>query len=366
MSGAVLIDLTDTVQSEVLTGIQRVAIEVSRRWLGAGGRPVTWGRDGRLHAVEEPVLERLFGSGGVVPAAGPLDEVRRLILPELAAEPWRLAHLARAINRGLDLRVIGFDLVPITSSDTVAGGMSSRFARYLGVLQGASRVAAISESAAREFSGWVRILRAAGIPGPEVRGIPLPDGAPPSLSGELLGSRGEIEVLVVGSHEPRKNHATVLYAAESLWRAGRRFALTFIGGNTWSSQEFSALVDRLRAAGRPIHLERASSDSELGAAYRRAAFSVFPSLHEGFGLPIVESLAHGTPVIVSRYGSMREAADAGGALLVDPRDPAELAGAMARLLDDADERARLAGEARRRPVRGWDEYAAQSWAFLAG
>ena len=91
---------------------------------------------------------------------------------------------------------------------------------------------------------------------------------------------------------------------------------------------------------------------------------VFPSLNEGFGLPVAEALASGTPVVTSGYGSMAEIAADGGALLVDPRDDRSIAAAMRTVLTQPAERARLAAEARRRPARTWDDYAAGVWSTL--
>lgn len=96
-------------------------------------------------------------------------------------------------------------------------------------------------------------------------------------------------------------------------------------------------------------------------AYAGARFTVFPSLHEGYGLPVAESLAYGTPVITSSYGSTAEIAAAGGCVLVDPRDDDQLVAAMRRLLTDDAELERLRGEARGRPVWTWEQYAAQVW-----
>ena len=73
---------------------------------------------------------------------------------------------------------------------------------------------------------------------------------------------------------------------------------------------------------------------ELHNAYSRARFTVFPSLHEGFGLPVAESLEHGTPVITTNYGSTEEIGRDGGAILIDSNDDEELVAAMRRLLTD--------------------------------
>jgi glycosyltransferase involved in cell wall biosynthesis len=172
-------------------------------------------------------------------------------------------------------------------------------------------------------------------------------------------------VLVVGAHAPRKNHVAVLEAAERLWRKGHRFQLVFMGGSKWRAEGyFDAYVDRLQHDGRPVRVERRVSESVLWDAYRRARFTVFPSLIEGFGLPVAESLAAGTPVVTSNYGSMAEIAAGGGALTVDPRDVDDLEGQMRRLLEDDELVDRLGAEARGRDMGSWSDYSNAVWSFF--
>jgi glycosyltransferase involved in cell wall biosynthesis len=181
---------------------------------------------------------------------------------------------------------------------------------------------------------------------------------------DLLGIGSLPVVLAVGSHEPRKNHLALLHAAEILWREGLSFNLALIGGNSWNHADFDAQVELLRQANRPVQTIIGLPDDLLWAAYRQAYCTVFPSLHEGFGLPVAESLASGTPVITSNFGSMRELARHGGALLIDPRHDQQLTDALRQLLVDQPLRDRLAAEAAHLPPRTWDDYAASSWAYL--
>jgi len=156
----------------------------------------------------------------------------------------------------------------------------------------------------------------------------------------------------------------VLHAAERLWREGLRFELKFIGGGGWRT-EFDASMNQLAAAGRPVSVAVRISDEELWGLYRRARFTVFASLHEGYGLPVAESLAYGTPALTTNYGSTAEIAAEGGALTVDPRDDDALVDAMRRLLTDDALITELQQAARSRPVRTWDDYARELWDVLA-
>jgi glycosyltransferase involved in cell wall biosynthesis len=170
-------------------------------------------------------------------------------------------------------------------------------------------------------------------------------------------------VISVGSLEPRKNQLAVLYAAEQLWREGLRFRLRFIGGARLRS-EFDARANRLAHEGYPVSISIKITDEELWAAVREARFSAFPSLHEGYGLPVAESLAYGTPALTTCYGSTAEIAAAGGAVLVDPRDDDALLEAMRRLITDDELVTELTRTALARPARTWDHYAAELWQAL--
>src|SRR6185369_17546706 len=98
-------------------------------------------------------------------------------------------------------------------------------------------------------------------------------------------------------------------------------------------------------SGRHVGVGRGLPDSAVAQAYRDARVVVFPSLQEGFGLPVAEALATGTPVITTRYGSTAEIAEGGGCLLIDPRDEAEIAAAMRSILTDDTLHAELVAQA---------------------
>ena len=111
-------------------------------------------------------------------------------------------------------------------------------------------------------------------------------------------------------------------------------------------------------------MRTAATDTELAAAYHHARFSVFASLHEGYGLPVAESLAYGTPVITTNYGSTHDIAAAGGAILIDPRDDDALTDAMRSLLTDDHLLHTLRQQLHTRPTRTWEHYAHDLWHHL--
>ena len=382
LRNAVVIDIMHTAETELATGIQRVARETVRRWNTDHDVVfVTWRDDRRslrrLTASEH--ARALYGTHattrdkhvGRMPIVVPWQG--HFLLPELAAEPWRTERIA-SIARFARTRsgVIGFDCVPLTSVETVADGMASHFAWNLGAVAHMDRVASISKAAGIEYGGWRRMLAPTGIPGPRIETVFLPSEAEDATDAGLVEFKKLIDydesdplVLVVGSHEPRKNHMAVLSAAETLWNEGHRFQLVFIGGNSWNSRAFTAQITRLHSLDRKVLSVSGIADPLLWAAYRLARFTVFPSVNEGFGLPVGESLSAGTPVVTSQHGSMREIAElAGGAVLVNPYDDDSIAAGMRSLIDNDLLIAELRVEALNHPTRGWDDYAAELWDYL--
>jgi glycosyltransferase involved in cell wall biosynthesis len=102
----------------------------------------------------------------------------------------------------------------------------------------------------------------------------------------------------------------------------------------------------------------------MAGAYREARFVVFPSFHEGFGLPVAEAFSLGTPVITSNVGGTGDLGRGGGAILVDPFDDEALVEAMRMLLTDDAKLQSLKAEIAMRPRRSWPEYAADLWRCL--
>ena len=158
-------------------------------------------------------------------------------------------------------------------------------------------------------------------------------------------------VLAVGTLEPRKNLTTLLQAFARLRRGDGidpALRLVLVGARGWLDEPIYETVRSLGLDGM-VHFAGFVDDDDLPAVYSGAALFVFASLYEGFGLPLLEAMACGVPVVTSNVSAMPEVAG-DAAVLVDPRDADGLAGAIARLLrDDAlRDRLRAAGLARAR------------------
>jgi glycosyltransferase involved in cell wall biosynthesis len=150
---------------------------------------------------------------------------------------------------------------------------------------------------------------------------------------ERLVGEGNEMLLAVGVLETRKNLINALRALQHL---PRRYRLVLAGGDGYGSEAIHAqalLEPRAKLLGY-VSRER------LGILYQAASALLFPSLEEGFGLPVLEAMSYGLPVLASRTSSLPEVG--GDAVLyVDPHDPLDIAGKAAQAVESADCRERL-------------------------
>ncbi|MCU1370477.1 MAG: glycosyl transferase, group 1 [Ilumatobacteraceae bacterium] len=137
-------------------------------------------------------------------------------------------------------------------------------------------------------------------------------------------------VLFVGTMEPRKNLRGLIDAMARL--AGRELDLVLVGPEGWN-EDVAALLGRLSGTGIGVHALGFLPPDDLPPLYAGCAAFCFPSLREGFGMPVLEAMAHGAPVVTSSGTATAEIAG-DDALLVDPEDHEALAVALARILDD--------------------------------
>ena len=176
----------------------------------------------------------------------------------------------------------------------------------------------------------------------------IPDAAgpqyAPSADSDVARVRSDyhlagLYILSVGSQEPGKNRTRLIQAFQRIQKRQAGLKLVVVGQPAWNYEGDAQLV---RELGLQQHVRFLGyvPDADLPALYTGAMFSVFPSLYEGFGLPVLESMASGTPVLTSNVGATAEVAG-DAAVLVDPYDVDAIAAAIARLVDEEELRKRL-------------------------
>src|SRR5204862_217255 len=233
-------------------------------------------------------------------------------------------------------------------------------------IAGAARIICPSRSTAldvEEFYGVERDRIRVVPHGVDVAGLGAADlsiGA----AGERWERRGIAEpyVLWVGTQEQRKNVVAVLDAFTHL--AGRHPELSLVlhGPNGWLGDEVGEGLQHRGLHGRTIVSEGSLPRNELAALYTRASVFVYPSLFEGFGMPVLAAMACSTPVVTSNISALPETAG-DAALLVDPLDDLALAEAMARILEDPDLAEDLSARGlKRAKALTWGGTARRTWA----
>lgn len=176
----------------------------------------------------------------------------------------------------------------------------------------------------------------------------FPKQGGPGLLGKF-GIEGSY-FLFVGTLEPRKNLSRLLEAYSSLDSQVRgQYKLVIAGGKGWGNEDLASLVRALNIYDSVI-LTGYVSDQELATLYSHAVFLAMPSLYEGFGLPLVEAMSFGVPVLTSSRSSLPEVAGDAG-ILVDPEDVASIASGISKMFNDHKFRDSLAMRAKTNAAR---------------
>lgn len=283
----------------------------------------------------------------------PLPEAQAIIVPELFSAD--VASALSQLPQKLPRIALFHDALALKLPELSPPGTVARFPGYLQELLGFTGVAAVSEdsrTALLDYWSWLGIK-----PHPPVEAIAL--GIDPHQTPSPSNPEAEATpvLLCVGSIEGRKNHVSLLRACEKLWEKKRRFSLRMLGmANSHTGQEALQTIKELQDAGHPLRYDGAVDEATLDNAYAECAFTVYPSLMEGFGLPVLESLMRGKPCICSSQGALGESARRGGTIMLDTLDADTIAGAIDSLLQKPQKRSQLVAEASQRTYRSWQTY----------
>ena len=232
---------------------------------------------------------------------------------------------------------------------------------YLNAIADADLVISISETSALEYK---KFLKAESRTGASVQAIYLAEeflGIPKERV-ELIeeSEQGKVwKILYVSTLDPRKNHFRLLKALEQVKfsRPDLQWELTLVGHRYEGAGEIAEEVEKLSKSNPSIIWKQGVSDVVLAGLYEKSDFTVFPSLVEGFGLPIAESLWRGKPCLCSGVGSMKEIADKGGCLEIDPMSEESIASGLIRMMNDRGLREQLSKELKSREFKTWQKYA---------
>lgn len=336
-------DVTKSRIARHQSGLMRVNGRL-REELGPAATPVWWDeRKGRwLRAGSRVAL-------GLTPADW-------LFTAELFCERERPGFWEFLRARPCRLGAMFADAIPLRYPQITWPQSVARHPEYMKMLAAFDRVWAISEASRRdlvEFWRWQRGPARAAVEtimlgADSVRRPRTPAPAQPPAA----------HVLCVGILEPRKNPMFLLDVCEALWTAGQKFELHLAGRiNPHFGRPILTRLKALRKIQPRVHFHEAISDALLERLFATARVTVFPSLAEGCGLPVIESLWRGRPCVCSDLPVLREIASPGGCVLAAPNDGNAWTAALRTVLTDDAEWRRLAGEADSRPLPVWADTA---------
>jgi glycosyltransferase involved in cell wall biosynthesis len=206
----------------------------------------------------------------------------------------RLEYLQRLMTAPGRKIAIFHDAIPLRDPN-VSAWEKKRHVKTLHLLSQMDSIIAVSESAGKDLQALWLEYEITGHASIAILPWPVPFTDPRPEFSEPPSSKKRI--LYVSRLKQVKNHVTLFAACENLWSRGVDFELELIGceDEARESRAITETVTQFREASQPISWRGQVSEEELHAAYQRATFTVFPSLAEGFGLPIIESFWHGRP-----------------------------------------------------------------------
>jgi glycosyltransferase involved in cell wall biosynthesis len=379
----VIVDSTELIGNPIKTGIQRVVRELLRYWSAPGQcgivmrlarfeaasglvpvpdtvLPLLTGadpslRDASFELVRDAVAAKLESACAPLPAGAPI------FVPELFYDPQRCAFYRDRLSREpRSAAFLLYDFIPWLHPASIGVTETAPLMPYLALVRDASRTAFISGRTRDDYTG--RILR--GRKQAEQAGPILALGADGLGLEQQDFAPGRRLFVALGSVDGGKNQDRIVAAFRLLWQAGGfDFDLALVG-------RVFPHVDRSFLDAASVELPRfrhfaEPSDAEVRGLMRQARATIYASEVAGFGLPPLESLQAGIPVVAVEGLPALSDLPAHGQIRISSTDPASIAGAVLQLADD-DATEALWQDARRLRLCTWRDFAAAAIKWAAG
>jgi glycosyltransferase involved in cell wall biosynthesis len=329
----IFFDVTKAGKSGHRSGLMRVSVRLEQE-LGPAATEVRWQDWNRTVARDDWFLTA-----------------------ELFSEEERPGFSEFIRTRPCHLAAIFHDAIPLRHPHITWPQSVARHPGYMKLLAGFDRVWAVSAASRRDLLEFWRWQGVAKLPPVEVLSLGADFNGMARVTARVVPTDAA-RLLCVGILEPRKNQAFLLQAGMALWDAGMDFELHFAGRvNPHFGPPILARLKELKRRYPGLHYHDAPDDAAMAALYANARASVFPTLAEGCGLPLLESLWMGVPCVCSDLPVLRENADGGGCLTVAPNDLAAWTETLRDVLTDEALAARLQNEATTRALPTWRETA---------
>lgn len=321
-----LVDVSELVQGDARTGIQRVVRSILHEWLmnppeGYDVRAVYATTEKIGYRYADQFVQHFMGSTSVdrphTDAA--IDYASGDIFLALDMQPQvqvcQAPFYQLLRNHGVDVRFVLYDLLPISMPQFFPNGAEVNHSKWVGVAAQTDGVICISKSVANEFEQWCQKNGPKNLPqidwfhmGADIESATSTEGLPADASITIDKLAMRPTFLVVGTLEPRKGHSQVLDAANTLFNNQMDINLVFVGKQGWKVDQ---LVRDLRLhpeSGERIFWLQGISDEYLAKVYEQADCLIAPSFGEGFGLPLIEAAQRSLPIIARDIPVFREVA----------------------------------------------------------
>ncbi len=320
-----LVDISELVQRDARSGIQRVVRSILKEWLL--NPPDSYRVEPVYATVEQGYryarhfTQRFMGTDNGTLPDEPIDYAPGDIYLGLDLQPQiQVAQrsLYQTLRRqGIYVYFLVHDLLSIQMPQHFPPGSKEGFSLWLNVVAESDGAVCVSETTAIDLEKWIKDNIDPRLPpfritwshnGADVASSHPSQGCPPDAEATLDQIRAHPSFLMVGTLEPRKGHAQVLDAFELLWRTGVYFSLVIIGKQGWMADKFITRLRTHSEFNKHLFWLEGISDEFLEKVYTASTCLIAASYGEGFGLPLIEAAKHKLPIIARDIPVFREVA----------------------------------------------------------
>lgn len=372
-NGPILYYCGVTARTSINSGIQRYVRKTAKALmeLGVDLVPVMYSNN-ELVPLTAELLQNMANFNGPPASRWHLPEplsdkdkafknVKTLIYPELPLG-WSTGETKNVIRfahkKNIKVVSIFHDAIAYLLKDYYSINAQELFLGYMNELSESDIIVSVSKSSKVDYDS---IMKSPRNETAESLALPLPHNIDTlKLPEPKQGGTRTVNILCVSALENRKNHIRLLQAYHNVRRSARargiRTNMTLIAAYDGLEESHSARIKKLcQRLG--VELMINASEDQLREKYHRADFTIYPSVYEGFGLPIVESLQFNTPIICSNTSSMKELADEFGLPTFDPHNVEDMAMAMEEMIMDKNKRISIMDNVKKVKPYSWNDYA---------